>query len=76
MGGARGVSSVNVSSLGGVAKKGAVPEGQGGPPMPLPWVPGEVLDKARFEDPKGGCLLACGLQLLSDFESRPCAFLG
>ncbi|CAK9205790.1 unnamed protein product [Sphagnum troendelagicum] len=44
--------------------------------MPLPGVPREVLDKARFEDPEGWRFLTCGLQFLGDFESRPGAFLG
>ncbi|CAN5960026.1 unnamed protein product [Sphagnum jensenii] len=44
--------------------------------MPLPGVPREVLDKARFEDPEGWRFLTCGLQFFGDFESRPGAFLG
>ncbi len=49
---ARGVPSVDVTSFGGVTIEGGVPEGRGGLPMPLSGVPREVLDKARFEDPK------------------------
>jgi len=73
--GARGFLSVDVASFGGVAKEGCVPERWGGAPMPLPWVPREVLDEAGFEDPKDWGLLVSGLQLLADFEGRPKAFL-
>ncbi|CAK9881920.1 unnamed protein product [Sphagnum jensenii] len=59
-----------------VTEEGSVFEGRGGLPMPLPWVPREVLNKAGFEDPEGWCFLTCNLQFLSDFESRPGAFLG
>ncbi len=71
----RGVPSVDVTSFGGVTVEGGVPEGRGGLPMPLPEVPREVLDKARFEDLEGWCFLTNGLQFLGDFESRPGAFL-
>jgi hypothetical protein len=54
----RGFPCVDVSSFGGVAKEGSVPERRGGPLMPLPWVPGEILDEAGFEDPKDWGLLA------------------
>ncbi|CAK9252093.1 unnamed protein product [Sphagnum jensenii] len=73
---ARGVSSIDVASFGGVPVEGDVSEWWGGLPMPLPGVPGEVLDKARFEDPESWCFLTCGFQFLGDFESRPEAFLG
>ncbi len=73
--GARGFPSVDVTSFGGVTKEGCVPERRGGTPMPLPWVPGEVLNEAGFEDPKDWGLFVRGLQLLCDFEGRPGAFL-
>jgi hypothetical protein len=50
--GVRGFPGVDVASFGGVAEEGRVPEQRGGAPMPLPWVPGEILDEAGFEDPK------------------------
>jgi len=73
--GARGFPNVDIASFGGVAKEGRIPERWGGAPMPLPWVPKEVLDEASFEDPKDWELLARGLQLLGDFEGRHGAFL-
>ncbi len=72
----RGFSGVDVASFGGVAEEGRVPEQWGGAPMPLPWVPGEILDEAGFEDPKDWGLLAGGLQVLGDLEKGPGAFLG
>ncbi len=71
-----GVPGVDVASFGGVPIEGGVPVWRGGLPMPLPGVQGKVLDKARFEDPKGRCFLTCGFQFLGDFEGRPGAFLG
>ncbi|CAK9195836.1 unnamed protein product [Sphagnum troendelagicum] len=43
--------------------------------MPLPWVPGEVLNKPRFEDPEYWSLLVWGLQFFGDPKARPRAFL-
>ncbi len=59
--GARRFPSVVVSSFGGVAKEGSVLERRGGTPMPLPWVPGEILDETNFEDPKDEGLLTRSL---------------
>ncbi len=52
VGGVPRLPSVFVSPFGGVAKKGGVPKGWGSLPMPLPWVPWEVLDEPCFKDPK------------------------
>ncbi len=57
---ARGVLGVEITSFGGVSVERGVPEWWGGLPVPLPGVLGKVLDKARFEDPKGWCFLTCG----------------
>lgn len=43
--------------------------------MPLPGVPGEVLNKASFEDPEDWSLLAWNLQFLGNSNDRPGAFL-
>jgi hypothetical protein len=66
--GVRGVPSVDVPSFGGVAEEGHVAKRRGGAPAPLPWVPGEILDEASFEDPEGWGLLVGGLQLLGNLE--------
>jgi hypothetical protein len=51
VGSVRRFSSVVVSPLGGVAEKRGVPKGRSGLPMPLPWVPWEVLDESSFKNP-------------------------
>ncbi len=71
----REISSVGVSSFGGVAKEGSVPKGRGGLPVPLSGVPGVILDKSRFKDPEDWSFLARSFQLLSDSEARLGAFL-
>ncbi len=52
VGGVRRFPGVLVAPFGSVAKKRGVPEWWGGLPMPLPWVPWEVLDEPYFKDPK------------------------
>ncbi len=68
MRGVRGVPSVDVPSFAGVVEEGRVPKQRGSALAPLPWVPGEILDEAGFEDPEDWGLLAGGLQLLGNLE--------
>ncbi|CAM6000943.1 unnamed protein product, partial [Sphagnum balticum] len=71
----RMLPGVDASSLRSVPEEGGVPEVQGGFPVPFPWVPGEILDKPSFKNPKNGSLLIRGLQDFGNSEIRPGIFL-
>ncbi len=69
-------SGVVVAPFGDVAKEWGIPKGWRGLPVPLPWVPWEILDEPSFEDPVERGLLAWSLQIPGHFEGRPRSFLG
>ncbi len=54
-------SGVVVAPFGDVAKERGVPKGWRGLPVPLPWVPWEILDEPNSEDPVEGGLFAWSL---------------
>ncbi len=67
--------NVFVSPFDGVAEKGGVPERRGSLPVPLSWVPWEVLDKPRFIDlEEGGFLTSCR-RVPGDLEGQSGSFL-
>ncbi len=74
-GSTRWFPGIIVASFGGVTKERSVPEGQGGLPVPLPWVPWEILDEPGFKDPMEGRFIAWSLQFLGHFEGRPRSLL-
>jgi len=49
--GVRCFSGVFVAPFSGVAKERGIPKWWGGLPVPLPWVPWEILDEPCFKDP-------------------------
>ncbi|CAM6069644.1 unnamed protein product [Sphagnum tenellum] len=67
----RRIPSIVLASFGGVAKERSIPKGQRGTPVPLSWVPLEILDEPGFENPISGRFLAQNLQVYGDFEGRP-----
>jgi len=74
-GGVADSQCVFVSPLCGVTKKGGVTNRRWSLPMPFSWVPGEVLNKSWFKNPKeGGFLVGCW-QVPSDLEGRSRSFL-
>jgi hypothetical protein len=69
------VTSVDVTSFSSVAKEGGVSKGRGGLPMPLPRVPGEILNEARFKNLEDWSFLARCFQLLGDSKAQLGTFL-
>ncbi len=43
--------------------------------MPLPWIPGEIFDEARFKNPIGCVFLAGGRRISGNFEGSSVSFL-
>jgi hypothetical protein len=43
--------------------------------MPLPWIPGEIFDEARFKNPVGCVSLVGGGRIFGDFEGSSVSFL-
>ncbi|CAK9859827.1 unnamed protein product [Sphagnum jensenii] len=69
-GNVRWFPGVVVASFSDIAKERGVPEGRGGAPVPLSWVPWEILNKPSFKNPVEWRLLARSFQVLGYFEGR------
>ncbi len=69
------LASVNITPLSGVAKERGVPKRQSGLPVPLPWVPWEILDESSFKDPVEWGLFVWGGRVPGYLESCSRSFL-
>ncbi len=67
---------VFVTPFSDVAKERGVPKWWGGLPVPVPWVPWEILDEPCFKHPVERGLLTWCRRILGNFESCPKSFLG
>ncbi len=73
--GVRGPLGVPVSPFGCVAKEGRVAERVNFFPVPFPWIPGKVFNKACFKDPKCFASLVGGKRISGHLEGSAVSFL-